>query len=253
MAKGEVVDEAGQRLIPTSPYRTGAYVFYYRELDSEPHIPFNEEIIHADEHILVVDKPHFLPVIPAGKYLRETLLVRLRKQGVAEDLVPIHRLDRETAGLIMFSVNARTRGDYTGLFREKRVRKVYEALASVTDTLPLPTVRRSRIETGEPFFRMREVAGEPNAETLIELIDRPDDAVARYRLTPRTGKKHQLRIHLAALGIPIMNDRLYPELTASGDDFSQPLKLLARSISFADPVTGEQRKFESKQVLSLEE
>ena len=200
----------------------------------------------------MVDKPHFLPVVPAGRFLRETLLIRLRLQGQPDSLVPIHRLDRETAGLVLFSRNPTTRGKYTALFREREVKKVYEALASVpgeSEIVNFPITRRSRIVSGEPFFRMREVAGPPNAETVVDLVEQ-SDGVGRFELRPRTGKKHQLRVHMAALGFPILNDKLYPEElfvphTDREDDFAKPLKLLARSLAFADPVIGEERFFES--------
>lgn len=256
MSKGEVVDETGQPLDPASRYRPGACIFYYRELERENRIPFSESIVYQDEDLLVVDKPHFLPVVPAGRFLRETLLVRLRMQGQTESLVPVHRLDRETAGLVLFSRNPKTRGNYTAMFRERQVNKVYEALALVPGkarNLDFPLTRRSRIVSGEPFFRVKEVSGHPNAETVIALLGK-DDSVARLQLRPLTGKKHQLRVHLAALGFPILNDRLYPDEvfvahSTGEDDFARPLKLLARSVAFTDPVTGQERFFESRREL----
>ena len=239
MAKGEVIDETGQRLNPESAYRVGACIYYYREVENESSVPFVEQVLYRDEHILVADKPHFLPVIPSGKFLHETLLVRLRKTYGAEDLVPIHRLDRETAGVVLFSVNPRTRGHYTSLFRNRKVKKVYEALAPTLDTAQFPTVRRSRIVRGEPFFRMKEVSGEANSETHVSPIHNLGHNTL-YQLVPVTGRKHQLRLHLAGLGIPIINDRLYPAISRSDtDNFSSPLKLLAKSLSFQDPLTGQ--------------
>ena len=245
MAKGQVVDEVGRRVDPETPYRAGACIFYYRELEKETAIPFVEQVLYQDEHILVADKPHFLPVIPSGRFLHETLLVRLRKQGKPEALVPVHRLDRETAGVVLFALNPKTRGHYTSLFRHRKVRKEYEALAPTLDGSTFPITKRSRIVRGEPFFRMKEVAGEANSETHINSLANLGP-VSKYQLVPVTGKKHQLRLHLAALGIPIINDRLYPSMTSSGDDdFSRPLKLLAKSISFQDPMNGQQHYFES--------
>jgi tRNA pseudouridine32 synthase/23S rRNA pseudouridine746 synthase len=245
MQKGQVVDETGLLLTARSPYRAGACIFYYRELESERRIPFVESVLYEDEHILVADKPHFLPVIPSGRFLQETLLVRLKRRGKPEQLVPIHRLDRETAGVVLFSLNPATRGLYASLFRERKVEKVYEALARTLPGLGLPLTRRSRIVTGEPFFRMKEDEGKPNSETHVAALKRMN-GVTLYRLSPVTGRKHQIRLHLSALGIPIINDRLYPELSfVEPDDFSEPLKLLAKSISFRDPLTGRERHFES--------
>ena len=245
MAKGEVIDECGRTVDPQTAYRVGACIFYYRELENEHAIPFVEQVLYCDEHILVADKPHFLPVIPSGRFLHQTLLVRLRNTYNFESLVPIHRLDRETAGVVLFSVNPRTRGHYTSLFRNRKVTKVYEALAPTTDTTRLPIIRRSRIVHGEPFFRMKEVSGEANSETHVSPI-RNLGRHTLYQLVPVTGRKHQLRLHLAGLGIPIINDKLYPAISRSEtDDFSSPLKLLAKSLSFQDPLTGQEHYFES--------
>lgn len=249
MAKGQVVDETGLRLNPASPYRAGACIFYYRELESETRIPFAERVLYQDEHLLVVDKPHFLPVVPAGRFLHQTLLVRLKKQGQPEALVPVHRLDRETAGVVLFSLNPATRGLYTSLFRQRKVKKIYEALAPTHPQLGFPLTRRSRLVTGEPFFRMKEIEGEPNSETRVDVLKKIN-GLTLYQLSPVTGRKHQLRLHLSALGMPVVNDRLYPlMMDEAADDFSNPLKLLAKSISFEDPVTGRERHFESERTL----
>lgn len=253
MSRGDVVDEKGSRLTPSSPYRAGACVFYYREPEDETRVPFDEHVLHMDEHILVADKPHFLPVVPSGRFLRETLLVRLKRRTGVEHLVPVHRIDRETAGLVIFSVSPETRGLYASLFQRREVSKVYHARApaphSLEDALELPATRRSRVVRGEPFFRMKEVEGEPNAETRVDLLTSAG-ASSLYEARAFTGRKHQVRVHLAALGIPIMGDRLYPEvLAARAEDFSAPLKLLARSLSFRDPLSGRERRFESARSL----
>lgn len=245
MSRGEVTDGAGARLRPDSPYRRGTCIFYYRELAGETPIPFEESILHQDDHLLVADKPHFLPVIPSGRFLHETLLVRLKKKTGLADLTPIHRLDRETAGVVIFSHNPVTRGAYQSLFQQRAVDKVYEALAGTLPDTAFPLTYCSRMVEGTPFFRMQESAGEPNSETRIEIAERRG-AFTLYRLRPVTGRKHQLRVHLAALGIPIVNDAFYPDaLPCKGDDVSRPLQLLARAISFRDPLTGDERYFES--------
>jgi len=246
MNKGEVVDAKGVPITPDSNYRRGNCIFYYREVPQEIPVPFLENIVYQDDHILVADKPHFLPVIPSGQFLHETLLVRLKKKTGLENLTPIHRIDRETAGLVIFSHNKKTRGIYQSLFQKREVHKIYEALAKFDSSLPFPLTYRSCLAEGTPFFRMREIDGIPNTETLIDVLEIHGE-IALYQLQPITGKKHQLRVHLSALGIPILNDSFYPDAQpCKADDISRPLKLLARSISFCDPITGEQRYFESE-------
>ena len=249
ISRGEVLDERGQTLTLQSPYRCGACVYYYRERAVEPKIPFEEKILFLNEELLVVDKPHFLPVTPGGRFLRETLLVRLKHATDIETLTPIHRLDRDTAGVMMLSVNPATRSLWQSLFRRRVVKKTYEAIARASKVWSFPLERRSRIERDDLFFRMREVDGEPNAHTRIELVDVREN-LALYRLYPLTGKMHQLRVHMNALGLPLLNDGFYPQaLPAGEDDFGRPLKLLAKSIAFDDPITGEPRYFESSRSL----
>jgi tRNA pseudouridine32 synthase/23S rRNA pseudouridine746 synthase len=249
MARGHVVDGKGEPLRPDTRYVRGARIWYYRELEHETPIPFEEEVLHQDPHIVVVDKPHFLPTIPSGRFVKETLLVRLRRKLGIEDLVPIHRLDRETAGLVIFSCNADSRGDYQSLFQKRLVQKEYEALAGPLAGREFPFVYRSRMVEGDKFFTMKEEPGEPNSETMIDVIGQRGEHVL-YRLWPHTGRQHQLRVHLSSLGIPIVNDVFYPvALPCKQDDVSSPLKLLARAIGFPDPLTGEWRYFESRRSL----
>jgi tRNA pseudouridine32 synthase/23S rRNA pseudouridine746 synthase len=250
MARGDVVDGSGQLLQPSSRFKRGLRIFYYRELDEpETPIPFQEEILHIDEHLVVVDKPHFLPVIPSGRFLHETLLVRLRKTLGEEDLVPIHRLDRETAGVVIFSRNAASRGVYQSMFQKRVIDKEYEALAPRLHEVQFPFTYRSRMVEGDKFFVMKEAEGEPNSETLIDVIEHRGE-LTLYRLHPHTGRQHQLRVHLSSLGIPIINDAFYPvALPCKQDDVSQPLQLLARAISFIDPLSGDWREFRSQRSL----
>src|SRR5450830_2074968 len=250
MSRREVVSGEGVVLTPASAYQRGMRIFYYRELERETPIPFQEEILFQDEHLIVVDKPHFLPMTPAGRFVQETLLTRLKKSLNCAELTPIHRLDRETAGVVIFSRQVATRGAYQTLFQRREVRKTYEALAPHLDGRDFPFTYRSRMVEGEQFFLMREEAGEPNSETIIDVIERRGE-VNLYRLQPHTGRKHQLRVHLAALGIPIVNDAFYPlAQQCKEDDMSQPLQLLARAIDFTDPLSGEPRHFESRRVLA---
>jgi tRNA pseudouridine32 synthase / 23S rRNA pseudouridine746 synthase len=274
MARGEVVAANGTLMQPDSRYQSGLQIFYYRELEQETPIPFKEQILFQDAHLLVVDKPHFLPVTPTGRFVQECLLVRLRQQQDLPDLTPIHRLDRETAGVVIFSLQRASRGAYQALFRERAVQKVYEAVAPVRADWILPTgsfadsaidsaidsastlplTWRSRIEPAnaadKPFFCMQEVAGEVNAETQIRMLYH-NGKFALYQLHPLTGRTHQLRVHMAALGVPIVNDAFYPVAQpCKGDDVSQPLQLLARSITFVDPISGLERAFGSERQLA---
>jgi tRNA pseudouridine32 synthase / 23S rRNA pseudouridine746 synthase len=246
MARGRVLDEHGQPLTASSACIVGARIHYYREVADEAAIPFKEHVLYADAHLLVADKPHFLPVTPAGRYVHETLLARLVRSTGNIALTPLHRIDRGTAGLVLFSTNPRSRSAYQALFREQQIRKRYIAMAPALPELDFPHVRRTRIVRGHPFTSSAEVAGVANAETRIEVEQRGGE-FWRYALYPVTGKKHQLRVHLSALGAPIVNDELYPQPhIRSPEDFSQPLKLLAQGLQFVDPVTGETRAFASR-------
>jgi tRNA pseudouridine32 synthase/23S rRNA pseudouridine746 synthase len=245
-ARGRVLDATGTPLALDAPYRLGAEVRYFREVVDEPVIPFAESVLHADADLVVADKPHFLPVTPAGGFVRETLLARLVRRLGNPGLVPLHRIDRDTAGLVLFSANPVTRAAYQALFREQRIHKRYEAIALALPGLAFPLLRATRLVRGEPFFRMQEVEGVANSETRIEVLE-GEGAWWRYALQPVTGRKHQLRVHMAALGAAIANDRWYPQLReAAADDPARPLKLLARSVAFVDPLSGAQRRFESR-------
>ena len=245
IARGRVLDRHGQPIAADHAYKEGLTIHYFREVADEPRVPFEATIVHADADIVVADKPHFLAVMPAGRFVEETLLRRLMHELCNSDLVPLHRIDRGTAGLVMFSANPATRSRYQALFREQRIKKTYEALAPALPAVCFPLVRRSQIVRGEPFFRMQEAEGPPNSESWVDVIERLDGNW-RYALNPVSGRTHQLRVHMAGLGAPILNDPFYPELgELSDDDYTRPLKLLARSLDFDDPLTGSPRHFES--------
>lgn len=252
--EGLVMNADGQAVMPQDAYQPNSHLIYFRRLAKEPEIPFEEEILFQDAHIVVADKPHFLPVTPSGLYLHQTLLNRLKKKTGIQTLSPIHRIDRDTAGLVIFSVNPNERAHYQNLFRDRLVKKVYEAIAPYSEEINqrLPMTYQSRLEESEHFLQMQEVEGDPNADTEIELLE-ITQPWARYLLTPGSGKKHQLRCHLNALGIPIKGDQIYPILTPYQEydlDFSNPLQLLAKEIHFKDPISNENRSFISKRALA---
>lgn len=250
LAKGLVLDEAGQAVPPEAPYRGDTRLYYYRALLDETVVPFDASVLYQDAHLVVADKPHFLPVTPGGRYVQQTLLVRLQRELGLPQLAPLHRIDRETAGLVLLAVNPVERGIYHALFSGRTMHKTYEAIAPATAALTWPHIRRSRIvEHATDFFRMCEASEgpAPNSETHIELVEQRG-VWARYRLTPVSGKRHQLRVHMNALGLPIVGDQLYPTVRhgpGEEENFSEPLRLLAKGIAFTDPVTGEARQFES--------
>jgi tRNA pseudouridine32 synthase / 23S rRNA pseudouridine746 synthase len=269
LARGDVLHAHGEPAKAVEPAHSGLLLWYWRQPPAEAAIPFDIEVLYQDAHIVVVDKPHFMPVTPGGRHLHETVLVRLKRLLGNEDLAPVHRLDLETAGLVLFTATTHVRHAYHAMMREQQVHRVYEAVAPWRADLVLPTVHRSRLQAqdGSLFMQMLTLPGEPNSATRIELIRHlalvPEDGwglagceLAHYRLTPQTGRKHQLRAHLCELGIPIAGDRIYPRLwpeppPGNAPDFTHPLQLLARELCFNDPISGLPRRFTSGRVLQL--
>lgn len=275
---GRVLNAIGQPIAPAQGLLGESHLLYFREVSDEPTLPFRPQIIFQDDHLVVADKPHFMPVTPGGQYVQQSLLVQLKQQLNLPELSPIHRIDRETAGLVMFSVRAQDRDAYQAMFRLRQVKKTYEAIAGVPESSPLriefPLTHKSMMVEDAQFFRMRELAddemqnGEPfNSETWMDCVERLDGldsamqtitpstpALARYVLKPITGQRHQLRVHMNALGLPLVGDQFYPVVKRAADeldDFSSPLQLLAKTIAFKDPLTGVTRRLESRRVLKF--
>ncbi|WP_131885548.1 pseudouridine synthase [Dietzia cinnamea] len=266
VSAGEIVGADGRAIDHETPLGTHEFVWYHRDLPDEPALPHREEILYRDGHLVVVDKPHFLPTTPSGHFLRETALVRLRTRLGNDDITPIHRLDRETAGVVMFSARADTRGAYQSMFERREVTKVYEAVSArpsgwdpAAPTLgghPVPVTHRAHIRSRRGELRVTLHPDlPPNSETLVDVLGTGHSAsgrpVVQTLLRPRTGRLHQLRVHLAALGIGILGDRRYPDLLPEApDDPDLPLQLLARELLFTDPVTGEPRRFVTRRSLA---
>ncbi|WP_343682363.1 RluA family pseudouridine synthase [Acinetobacter baylyi] len=249
---GLVFDAQGHLLDLNSPYQANTHIFYYRFLAHEIHVPFEHSILFENHDLLVVDKPHFLTISPTGKYVQETLLVRLKQQTGNEDLTPIHRLDRETAGVVLFCKRPESRGIYQTLFAKREVHKIYHAIAAYNPLITFPQTLRLCLEKGNPFYTMQvNPNGQVNSETCIECLAHHQQW-AKYRLSPSTGKQHQLRLHLSFLNIPIKNDPFYPVVEhKADDDFSAPLQLLAKELSFFDPITQSPLNFKSHYELNL--
>lgn len=274
---GEIVGEGGIPLDRTTPLQDHTFIWYYRTLPPETRLPVDISILHQDGHLLVVDKPHFLPTTPGGTYIQESALVRLRNQLDLPDLIPMHRLDRMTAGVLLFSTNPQTRGRYQVLFEKRQVQKEYECVSAAGPApgypaVEFPVVVRNRMTKSRSYLLAEVIDGEPNAETRIERLETFDAApapgadgsgapgsddrsrqvrLARYRLEPHTGKTHQLRVHMASLGLGIVNDAFYPDLLDKApDDYAKPLQLLARGIRFVDPISGRPVEYRSSLDLS---
>jgi tRNA pseudouridine32 synthase/23S rRNA pseudouridine746 synthase len=251
--RGDIVRADGSPVPRDAPLGSVEFVWYYREPAVETRMPFEIEILHQDDHLVVVDKPHFLPTTPGGKFLQNSALVRLRNLLDNADLAPIHRLDRATAGLLMFSTRPATRGAYQLLFEKRQVQKVYEAVSARPaewDASRFPLVYRNHIVKLRNELKVQvDDQREPNAETAIEVID-ADAHVVHTLLRPHSGKMHQLRVHLAALGLGILNDPFYPELRGEKpDDLDRPMQLLARELHFVDPLSGASRMFSTTRTL----
>jgi tRNA pseudouridine32 synthase/23S rRNA pseudouridine746 synthase len=255
VADGKVHWQDGSLITSDSPYRPQQPVYYYREVESETAIPFAEKIIFQDEHILVADKPHFLPVTPGGIYINECLQNRLREKTGLETLQALHRLDRATAGLVIFSVNPETRHLYHDLFTTRKIHKTYHAIALINiedNLINQRWVIENRLVKSEPRFLMKAVEGKPNSQSIIRCVAQSADR-ALFELNPVTGKTHQLRLHMQALGWPLLHDNYYPVLQPkTADDYSRPLQLLAKELHFIDPVTQQPRVFSSSIELCFE-
>jgi tRNA pseudouridine32 synthase / 23S rRNA pseudouridine746 synthase len=253
LATGKVCGEDGLPVGLETAYRPDTRLFYHREVAEEAIIPFTERILWEDEHLLAVDKPPFLPVSPVGPYVAESLVERLKRRTGHTQLSPLHRIDRETSGLVLLAKDAHSRGRYQQLFAAGLVRKTYEAI-SVCLSPPewQETTVENRLEPGEPWFLMRVCPGPINARSHMRLLEVRGHR-ARLLLTPVSGKKHQLRLHLSGLGLPIAGDRFYPTLQpAAPDDFRRPLQLLAKSAEFPDPHSGRQLRLDTGRSLSLD-
>jgi len=254
IADGKVHRHDGSLITAQSPFKPQQRIYYYREVENEPSIPFKETILFQDKHILVAYKPHFLAVTPGGIYVNECLQNRLRRSTGLETLQTLHRLDRVTAGLVMFSVNPDTRHYYHGLFETRKIRKRYQAIAQINHADNLEGQKwevKNRIVRSEPRFRMHVTDGKSNSHSLIRCV-RQSTHKALFELNPITGKTHQLRVHMQTLGYPILNDKYYPQLQPqSADDYSAPLQLLAKELEFIDPVTQHPRHFSYDGNLSL--
>ena len=248
-----VLDDLAQPVHADDSYRPYTKLYYYRHIDKEPALPSQAHIVFEDEHLLVADKPHFMPVTPAGRYVQQSLLVQLKQLTGNDHLVPLHRIDRETAGLVLLGKRVQERDAYHALFRDKHIRKVYHAVAAYDPEVSWPRVHTSRLVAGTPFFRMMEVPGQANSETRISLL-KSEGQRALYQLEPVTGKRHQLRVHMLSLGLPLLGDLFYPTVLRGpneAENFSQPLQLLAHSVVFSDPHTAQDRSFSSQLGLSI--
>ena len=254
MVDGKVHFHGGELITAKTRFQPQQRVYYYREVDSEPSIPFKETILFQDQQLLVAYKPHFLAVTPGGVYVNECLQTRLRLSTGIEGLQALHRLDRVTAGLVIFSTNPETSHLYYHLFETRQIHKTYQAIANIRDDEQLVGQEwevKNRVVHGEPHFRMQIIEGEANSHSVIRCLKQTEQR-ALFELNPVTGKTHQLRLHMQTLGWPILNDPYYPQLQPQAeDDYAVPLQLLAKELAFIDPVTQQARHFSCCKNLSL--
>ncbi|MFD9498567.1 RluA family pseudouridine synthase [Streptomyces sp. NPDC060035] len=246
LAGGRFVGADGGAVRGDEPYTAGRFLWFHRDFAPEEPVPFPVGVVYRDEHLVIADKPHFLATTPRGRHITETAVARLRRELDLPELQPAHRLDRLTAGLVLLVVRPGERGAYQTLFRDRLVRKEYEAVAPYDPDVALPRTVRSRIVKERGVIAAREEPGEANSESRIELLEHRG-GLGRYRLLPATGRTHQLRVHMNALGLPLVHDPVYPVVEPDPDreDYARPLQLLARVLEFTDPVTGGPHRFES--------
>lgn len=244
------VDDVGEPLERDAPYRPHVFVWFHRDLPDEVDVPFDIEILYRDDRIVVVDKPHFLSTIPRGSHIQQSVVVKVRRMLGLPELVPAHRLDRITAGVLLLTAERQWRGAYQSMFESRLIEKEYEAIAAAPGAVAMPQLVRSHIVKERGIMQAHELPGrEPNAETHIELVEQRG-GLGRYRAVPHTGKTHQIRLHMNTIGLPILGDPFYPVVTGIPvDDFSAPLQLLSKTLRFVDPVDGTHREFRSRRIL----
>lgn len=256
---GEVHFEHGERVAPDTPYRRNCRVRYVKSQPQEPHIPFAVDVVYEDEHVVVASKPHFLPVVPGAEFVQESLVYRLRQRLQLPELTPAHRLDRDTAGLVLLCKQSAHRGLYQQLFQSRAVHKRYLAvvhLPSRADTDPVaPSLiaadtcwqhRLGPAAAPAPWFAMAVHAGPANATTWVRACEPIAPQKALLCLEPVTGRKHQLRVQAAHMGYPLLHDRFYPHMQPkSPDNYAEPLQLLASELAFIDPICKKPMHFVS--------
>lgn len=269
-ATGEVRLDDGTVLTSDSPYMPGERIWYFRELADEPELPSDIPVLYEDEYVLAIDKPHFLPTTPRGSYIAQTALTKLRVREQNPLLIPIHRLDRPTAGVLLFAKTVEARRPFQMMFQHRQVSKTYRAVAPVpADTAAAEQALsaeglqvRSRIQKIRDQLQVQQLSEEqcaaqgvesntlttakilrtftPSAQAVEGWCAEPNREWALYDLAPHTGKTHQLRVHLNMLGSPILGDVLYPQVLPDAPDRPEyPLQLLAYSLHFEHPITGE--------------